>query len=96
MAERRTWTPQEKLQIVLEGLRGEQEVADVCRRHGISPTQFYDWKAKLMKSADAIYQYENGKRDVEKEKMQEKIVRQHEVIAEITSENLDLKKKRTR
>lgn len=93
MSDRRRWTAKEKLEIVLEGLRGDREVAAVCRRHGISPTQFYEWKDKLLKSADAVFQHENGKRDREKDRLKEKVSRLESVVAEITTENLELKKK---
>jgi len=38
------WRPEEKLAIVMEGLRNEVPVAEICRRHGISATQFYKWR----------------------------------------------------
>ena len=33
---RRKFSPEEKIRIVLEGLRGEQSVSDLCRREGIA------------------------------------------------------------
>jgi transposase-like protein len=44
----RTWTVQQKLEIVLAGLRGEVSVAEVCREHQISETLFYTWREKLL------------------------------------------------
>lgn len=44
----RTWTVQQKLEIVLAGLRGEMSVAEVCREHQISETLFYTWREKLL------------------------------------------------
>lgn len=37
-ATRRTFSAEEKIRIVLEGLRGEVAVSDLCRREGIAPT----------------------------------------------------------
>ena len=44
----RTWTVQQKLEIVLAGMRGERSVAEVCREHQISETLFYTWREKLL------------------------------------------------
>jgi transposase len=44
----RTWTVQQKLEIVLAGLRGEMSIAEVCREHQISETLFYTWREKLL------------------------------------------------
>jgi transposase-like protein len=44
----RTWTVQQKLEIVLAGMRGEVSVAEVCREHQISKTLFYTWREKLL------------------------------------------------
>ncbi len=44
----RTWTVQQKLQIVLAGLRGDRSVAEVCREHQISENLFYTWREKLL------------------------------------------------
>ncbi len=44
----RTWTVQQKLEIVLAGLRGEVSVAEVCGEHQISETLFYTWREKLL------------------------------------------------
>lgn len=38
---RRKFTPEEKVAIVLEGLRGDNQVSAVCRRYGISTPVFY-------------------------------------------------------
>jgi transposase len=44
----RTWTAQQKIEIVLAGLRGDRSVKDVCREHEISDTLFYSWRDKLL------------------------------------------------
>lgn len=43
----RSWTAQQKLEIVLAGLRGDRPVREVCREHGIAETLFYTWREKL-------------------------------------------------
>ena len=44
----RTWTVQQKLEIVLAGLRGEVSVAELCREHQISENLYYTWRDKLL------------------------------------------------
>ncbi len=44
----RSWTAQQKIEIVLAGLRGDRSVKDVCREHEISDTLFYSWRDKLL------------------------------------------------
>ena len=45
---RRKFTSEEKIRIVLEGLRGEESIATLCRREGINPNLYYRWsKGKL-------------------------------------------------
>jgi transposase len=40
---RRKFSPEEKIRIVLEGLRGEQSVSELCRREGIAANLYYRW-----------------------------------------------------
>jgi len=42
-ATRRKYTAEEKIRIVLEGLRGEIPISELCRREGIAPTMYYRW-----------------------------------------------------
>ena len=44
----RKWTAQQKLEIVLAGLRGDRSVRDVCREHRISETLYYGWRDQLL------------------------------------------------
>jgi len=44
----RSWTAQQKLEIVLAGLRGERTVKEVCREHAISETLYYGWRDQLL------------------------------------------------
>lgn len=44
----RKFTAQQKLEIVLAGLRGDRTVVEVCREHKISETQYYGWRDQLL------------------------------------------------
>jgi len=90
---RRKWTATEKLRIVMAGMQAEVEVAELCRREGINPTQYYGWKKQLMCSASKIFDNSRKTKQPGAEARQEaKIQRLERVIAEITTENLELKK----
>lgn len=44
----RTFTAQQKIEIVLAGLRGDRSVKEVCREHEIAETLYYNWREKLL------------------------------------------------
>jgi transposase len=90
---RRRWTAGEKLRVVMTGLDGSVEISVLCRREGINPTQFYTWKKQLLTSAAKVF--ENGRESqpsAREERLDKELRRAKDVIAEITAENLDLKK----
>jgi transposase len=89
---RRKWTANDKLRIVLTCLQPGVEVSEVCRREGINPTMFYSWKKRLMASASQVFEEKPKKRDLERERIERETSRLKDVIAEITAENLELKK----
>jgi transposase len=49
-ATRRQFASEEKIRIVLEGLRGEISVAELCRREGIAPTVYYRWSKDFLEA----------------------------------------------
>jgi len=91
---RRKFTPEEKVAIVLEGLRGDKQVSALCRRYGISTTVFYQWRDKLIRGAKEAFAQNSGRHKGEQkmEKLQEEVARKDAVIAEITEEILKVKK----
>ena len=44
----RTFTAQQKLEIVVAGLRGDVSVKELCRQHQIAETLYYAWREKLL------------------------------------------------
>ena len=80
----------EKLRIVLAGMDPGVNLSEFCRREGISATQFYTWKKRLLGSAKAVF--DDKKNVAQEEKNQAEVQRLKNVIAEITAENLELKK----
>ena len=47
---RRVFSAEEKIKIVLEGLRGEESVAAICRRYGIHENNYYNWSKDFMEA----------------------------------------------
>ncbi len=47
---RRRFSAEEKIRIVLEGLRGEQSVTELCRREGIAATLYYRWSKDFLEA----------------------------------------------
>jgi transposase-like protein len=46
---RRKFAPEEKFRIVLEGLRGEQGISELCRREGIAAILYYRWSEDFLR-----------------------------------------------
>jgi len=91
-SKRRKWTVEEKLRIVLEGMSPGVEVSDLCRREGINPTMYYAWRSRLLKSAGAVFDTKAERPSAKEERLRAELSRMKSVIAEITAENLELKK----
>ena len=47
---RRVFTAEQKILIVMEALRAETSVAELCRKHSISQSQFYSWNKEFMEA----------------------------------------------
>ena len=47
-ATRRKLSAEDKIRIVLEGLRGQDSVSELCRREGIAPTVYYRWSKDFL------------------------------------------------
>lgn len=47
---RRRYSAEEKIRIVLEGLRGEETIAELCRREGLSPNVYYSWSKEFLEA----------------------------------------------
>ena len=90
--QRKKWSPEEKLRIVLTGMQPGVEVADLCRREGLNPTMYYLWKKQLLGSAAEVFGSKPGRPSHEEERKAAEVRRLKDVIAEITAENLELKK----
>jgi transposase len=92
---RRKFAPEEKVRIVLEGLRGEQSISELCRREGIASNLYYRWSKDFLEAGkkqlagDTIREATSEEvKDLRAENRELK-----EVVAEVTLKNRVLKKK---
>ena len=49
-ATRRRFSAEEKIRVVLEGLRGEESIAALCRREGIAESLYYAWSKEFLEA----------------------------------------------
>ena len=49
-ATRKRYSAEEKIRIVLEGLRGEDSIAELCRREGINANMYYRWSKEFLEA----------------------------------------------
>ena len=47
---RRKFNPEERIRIILEGLKGEDSIAAICRREGIAPGLYYKWSKSFLEA----------------------------------------------
>jgi transposase len=88
---RRKWTAAEKLRIVLAGLDRGTNLSEMCRQEGINVNQYYQWKKQVQSSAKDIFEKQTTSKE---EQLAADNQRLRNVIAEITTENLEIKKGR--
>ena len=91
---RRIFSSEEKIRIVLEGLRGEMSVAALCRREGIAANLYYRWSKDFLEAGKKRL---NGDTVREATSSEVKGLRSEnrelkEVVAELTLRNRVLKK----
>ena len=81
---RRQWTPKDKLEIVLQGLKGQISVAELCNRHQISQTQYYKWRDRLLREGAKVF--EHGGPDRAEQRLRNEVRRLKAIIGDLTIE----------
>ena len=91
---RKQYSVEEKIRIVLEGLRGEDSIAALCRREGIAESVYYSWSKEFLEAGkkrlagDTARQANTGEvRELRREMRDMK-----ELVADLALENRLLKK----
>ena len=91
---RKKYSAEDKIRIVIEGLRGELNVAELCRKEGISQSLYYKWSKEFLKAGKARLAGDT-KREADGTEVKE-MKRENEqmklLIAELSLKNRILKK----
>ena len=91
---RRKFNSEEKIRIVLEGLKGEDSIAEICRREGIAPSVFYKWSKAFLEAGKKRLNGDTAREansdDVAKLRTENEQLKQ--LVAELSLKNRVLKK----
>jgi len=68
-------------------------IAAYCRRKGISDVLFYQWKKQLLNNADSVFNKTSTTSEKQINRLKEDLQRKDQIIAAVTEEALELKKK---
>lgn len=91
---RRKFMAEEKIRIVLEGLRGEESISEICRREGIHPNQYYRWSKEFLEAGKRRLQGDTKREATSKQvnNIRKENEQLKELVAELTLKNRILKK----
>ncbi len=93
-ATRRRFSAEDKIRIVLEGLRGEDSIAELCRKEGINQNLYYRWSKEFLEAGKKRLAGDTAREATSDEVkgLRREAVALKEVVAELTLENRLLKK----
>ena len=93
-ATRRHFSAEEKIRVVLEGLRGEDSIAELCRREGIVQNLYYRWSKDFLEAGKKRLAGDTARAATSDElnDLRREASALKEVVAELTLENRLLKK----
>ena len=93
-ATRRQFSSEEKIRIVLEGLRGEDSIAELCRREGIASSMYYGWSKEFLEAGKKRLAGDTARAATSDEvkDLRREASALKEVVADLTLENRLLKK----
>ena len=96
MGKRRKFTAGEKVAILRAHLLDQVAVSELCEKHGLQPTQFYQWQKQFFENGDAAFERRPGKDSGAEarriEALEAKLRRKDEVLGELMEEHVALKK----
>ena len=93
-ATRRQYSAEEKIRIVLDGLRGEDSVAELCRREGINTNIYYRWSKEFLEAGKKRLAGDTAREATPNEvkDLRSEAAALKEAVAELLMENRLLKK----
>ena len=91
---RRRFSAEEKIRIVLEGLRGEESIAALCRREGLNPNLYYRWSKEFLEAGKKRLLGDTTREATSTEvaNVRKDVAELKQVVAELVLENRLLKK----
>ena len=91
---RKQHSSEEKIRIVLEGLRGEDSIAELCRREGIATSLYYSWSKEFLEAGKKRLAGDTARQATSPEvkELRAEAAALKEVLADLTLENRLLKK----
>ena len=93
-ATRKRYSAEEKIRIVLDGLRGEHSIAELCRREGIAEGLYYSWSKEFLEAGKKRLAGDTARAATSDEvkNLRREAQALKEVVADLTLENRLLKK----
>ena len=93
-ATRKQYSSEEKIRIVLEGLRGEESIAALCRREGIAESLYYTWSKEFLEAGKRRLAGDTARAATtgEVQDLRRETRALKEAVADLTLENRLLKK----
>ena len=93
-ATRRQFGAEEKIRIVLEGLRGEDSIAELCRREGINQNLYYRWSKDFLEAGKKRLAGDTAREATSDEvrHLRSEALALKEAVADLTLDNRLLKK----
>ena len=91
---RKLHSSEEKIRIVLEGLRGEESIAELCRREGIASSLYYSWSKEFLEAGKRRLAGDTARQATSPEvkDLRTEAAALKEAVADLTLENRLLKK----
>jgi transposase len=91
---RRQYSAEEKIRIVLEGLRGEENISELCRREGIAASMYYGWSKEFLEAGKRRLAGDTARAATsgEVKDLRQEAAALKEAVADLTLENRLLKK----
>jgi len=91
---RRRFNSEEKIRIILEGLKAEDSIANICRREGIAPSLYYKWSKAFLEAGKQRLQGDTLREASSSEvsELREENKQLKQLVAELSLSNRVLKK----
>jgi transposase len=91
---RRRFSAEEKIRIVLEGLKGEESISELCRREGISPNLYYNWSKEFLEAGKRRLQGDTKREASSSEvvELRQENAQLKQLVADLSLHNRVLKK----